>query len=173
VYLGVEFAPLTSDASLEVGLRIPSGGEDAAFVGLFTDLIDRPDAFFEKSFALVTLARYRHTGAGGFGIEVHGSPRWIIPREGGDTEVFIGYGVRAGYDGDAVSLLAGPSGVLIVTGGGNLGDRTFHQVGLAAQLKLGVVRPGAELRVPLDSQYQDLLDAVLGVSLTIVPGARR
>ena len=48
-----------------------------------------------------------------------------------------------------------------------VGERTFQQLGLGAQVTLGSVQPGITFRVPLDKDLSDTLDFVVGLTLSV------
>ena len=67
----------------------------------------------------------------------------------------------------AVELAAGLSGVMILTEDDlDLGDRTIHQLHAGASLDLGALRPGIQVRRPLDEDLEDVIDYTVGAYLS-------
>lgn len=46
-------------------------------------------------------------------------------------------------------------------------ERSIHQLGFNASAQFGKLRPGLHLRLPLDDDLQESLDAVLGLNLIL------
>lgn len=65
----------------------------------------------------------------------------------------------------------GITGVAILTEDGSFGERTYHQAGVTLNLLLGEVRPGINVRVPLDDEL-DFIDFTVGLHLTVLTGGR-
>jgi hypothetical protein len=55
--------------------------------------------------------------------------------------------------------------LLATEGDLDFGERTFHQLGMFANLLLGRFQPGAQLRIPLDEDLSDLINPSVSLSL--------
>ncbi len=169
LYLGVVVGPTDQGVSGQLGVRLPStpsDNESAQGVGVFTD-IDRWEAFAVDVVPLTFFANYAWRGPTGALVRLRGGPSVWIPTGGGDTELLVDYAAQAGYEGERFRVLAGFSGSLIVTEDGDVSERTFNELGAAANLRLGQVRPGIHLRFPLDEDLNDFLDFVVGIHLGV------
>jgi hypothetical protein len=123
----------------------------AVFVGQTADLVDRWEAFQPDILSIHGAVNYRSRTTPGLGLRLRLAPvLWI------DT-------------GDALSKVsagAGFSGRLLATEGDlDFGERTFHQLGMFANLLLGRFQPGAQLRIPLDEDLSDLINPSVSLSL--------
>lgn len=169
-YLGLEVRSSDSRVFGEFGLRLPiAPRNEATFVGFLTEL-DRWEGFLRDRLPVSAVFNYRYRAPAGFVTRLRLGPSvWIDAGDDADeSELLVVYSGQAGYEGRTVSLLAGLSGRMIVTESDiNVGERTLHQLGLALTLGGGRVRPGAQLRIPLDQDLTDVLDAVFGLSLTV------
>jgi hypothetical protein len=169
-YAGLEVRSPANRVFGELGLRLPAAPDNqASAVGAFTDL-DRMDAFIEDIVPVTALLNYRYRGPTGLVARVRAGPSvWIDVGDGrSESELFLGYSGQLGYEGPMVSVSGGFSGLMIVTEEDlDVGERTLHQIGLALTGGGGRIRPGAQIRLPLDEDLNDLLDVVFGVSLTV------
>jgi hypothetical protein len=170
-YLGLEIRSSTGRVFGELGVRAPLASEDkdaARFTGMFTDL-DRWDAFAVHFVPLKALVNYRSVAATGLVARVGGGPAfWISTQSGTDSEVMLHYNGQLGYESRQASMIAGVSGVAILSESDvDLGERTLHQLGAAASFGAGRLRPGVQLRVPLDNDLTGILDFVVGLHLTV------
>jgi hypothetical protein len=87
-----------------------------------------------------------------------------------ESEFFFGYGGTVRYEGDEVRMGGGLTGRWNVTSeGGDFGGNSVHQLDLEADFLRGSVRPGVQLKLPLDNDLTRVVDTVWGLSLTILP----
>lgn len=85
-----------------------------------------------------------------------------------DFNLLLDYAGRFGYQGQKVTILAGITGRLLVTEEGlDLGERSFHQLGISASMNMGRVRPGAHPRFPIDDDLNEVIDFVFGLNLAV------
>ncbi|MCK6618946.1 MAG: hypothetical protein HUU32_13015 [Calditrichaceae bacterium] len=171
-YLGLEFGAKNSGVSGEIGVRAPLTSNEkisAVLTGFFTDF-DRLEAFVPDILSLAGMVNYKYKSAGGAFARLRGGPVFWIPTgdSEADNELWLAYGFQAGYESQQVGFSIGFTGRLLATEEDlELGERTFHQLGLAADFGLGNVRPGVHLRLPLDEDLSDVIDMVFGVNLAI------
>ncbi|HSJ13465.1 MAG TPA: hypothetical protein VK939_03565 [Longimicrobiales bacterium] len=154
--------------TVELGFaaRAPLAADDE-LAWLYAALTDpyRMEAFTPDIASLQATARMqRPAGAATmWGIDL-GSVLFV-PTDGGEVELALDYGGAIGYPGQLVRATLRLNGRAFVTGGGDLGAMTEHQAGLFADFGSGRLRPGIQLRVPLDEGTRDALKATFGVSL--------
>ena len=166
-YLGVEVLLRGTPLFLEVGARPPivSSG-NAAVIGLLSDL-DRWEAFVDDLVPVGALANYEFRNASGSYARLRAGPVAWIGVGDRDTEVIGRFGVYAGIDRGTFDVGVGLSGFGVLTEGGSLGERTRWQATISGATAAGPVRPGVDVRFPVDRDLQNLLDAVIGVRLSI------
>ncbi|MFQ5772250.1 MAG: hypothetical protein ACE5HX_17070 [bacterium] len=169
-YVGFELHKQGSPGFAEIGVRIPLTPDEnwASDVGIFSDF-DRFEAFRTNILALTSMANYRNKSASNVVLRLRGGPSLLIyTGEGGDTDFWLAYSGQVGYEGEQVSVIGGLTGRFYISeGGGDLGNRTFHQLGVAASLGLGTVRPGIHFRIPIDDYLNNFIDFVFGFNLGI------
>ncbi|UCG51420.1 MAG: hypothetical protein JSW58_14730, partial [Candidatus Latescibacterota bacterium] len=171
-YVGVELWS-REDVFFELGGRLPVAPDDdeeggaAAMVGLFTDFVDRLEAFASDAVPIVAAFNYLYKGQSGLGFRLRGGTSFqIATGEREETEWFVLYGTQIGYWGPVVNFSGGLSGRLWVTeDAGSFGEQTWHQVVLALGFAPGVVQPSVNIRFPLDEDLSDILDWVVGINL--------
>ena len=171
-YFGIELHGNNSPLYGEIGVRLPLAPDtdenEAAIVGLFTELVDRAEAFISDAIPISGAINYRHKNPTGFVLRLRGgSALWIETGEGDETELFLLYSVQAGYESSKFNFIGGFTGRWWLNEDGDFGERTFHQLGLAANVAFGVARPGISFRVPLDEDMTDILDIVYGLTLSL------
>ncbi len=175
-YLGIEAASQTSPFTADLGIRLPlhksseSNGM-AASVGLLSD-VDRMEAFATDLLSVGGHVGVRRHDASGLYLHARGGPiLWFNTADdyaGNDTELFLDYVAQAGYDLGRYAIIGGLSGRTHVTDdGGNWSDNSTHHLGVGGSVAVGSVRPGIQLRVPLDSELDDVLRYVIGLNVTV------
>lgn len=102
-YFGIELHGNNSPLYGEIGVRLPLAPDtdenEAAIVGLFTELVDRAEAFISDAIPISGAINYRHKNPTGFVLRLRGgSALWIETGEGDETELFLLYSVQAGYE---------------------------------------------------------------------------
>jgi hypothetical protein len=82
--------------------------------------------------------------------------------------MILTYGAQGWYTGARVRVGVGATGRLNVTQEqAAFGERTLHNVGATVQGLFASVRPGLLIRVPADAELSDVLDAVIGITVTV------
>lgn len=175
-YIGLHSRGEKSRFQFELGARIPVVGEEefpADWAGLFADF-DRCEAFLQKAVTVQGAVNLRAESQDGFLSRVRFGPYlWIWtdrPRffygTGGDTELLLHYSAQLGYRERRLALLAGVSGVSILTEDQLLyDDNSVHQLGFQAAFTVDNITPGFHLRIPLDDELDDVYRLVWGFSL--------
>jgi hypothetical protein len=173
-YLGMEYAPRPTGPRVELGLRAPLASDDdilPVIVGFYSD-VERQEAFIPDLVTVRLGVHYRHAATPDSRIawDLRLVPSvWIPTESDAENEGFLGYGGMVRYEGDDVRFGGGLTGRWNMTSdGGDFGEASFHQLDLAADFLRGPVRPGLQLKLPLDDSL-DLVDTVFGLSVTILP----
>ena len=167
-WIGLEIGSPGSDLQVALGGRIAlvDSVDAATSIGFLADPIDRPEAFLARTASVTGRVLWRGFDAAGRGVLLHGGVSGWIPTDGGETELQASYGARLALAGPVVSAVAGVTGRANLSAEDrSLAERTLHQLGVAVALELGPLRPGAEIRLPLDENFREDTDWVLGVFL--------
>lgn len=169
-YVGVEYGAASSPVWWEAGIRPPIASEDnfsAALIGLQTDF-NRAEAFLPDLLSIVTRFNYRDRMEGGGVFHVRPGLAYLIP-DGGTADLLFDYMVMGGYEFADFVAGAELSGRLVVTtsdGGGDPFDRSVNQLTLLGHKRTGSIRPGLELRIPLNNLATDyIVTARVGFAL--------
>lgn len=171
-YLGVEIQAPGSSVFAELGVRPPittSGDAFAAFVGAFADF-DRLEAFQSDRAFLSAVVNYRPNKASAIHPRLRAGPVFQMTTRGRGEflEVWLVYSAQAWTDAGPLSLGAGLTGRALLTAEAFTFKRnTQHQVGVAARVTRGDLRPGVHARVPLDENLRDFLDFIVGFNLAM------
>jgi hypothetical protein len=179
-YIGIEVAPHASGARFEAGFRPSVMTEDfgvAAATGAFTD-IEREEAFVPNLWVIRVAVHAHHAASATSPIswDIRFAPAaWITSSNrygsGDDNEFIFGYGGWLRYEARDARAGAGFGGWWDATnGGGDFGSTSVHQLDFAADFLHGTVRPGVQLKVPLDHDLADTVDPAFGLSVMILPG---
>lgn len=137
---------------------------------MFAD-VDRFEAFTPEILTATAKINYRKKNVSNLFVRLRGGPALFLGTEefGEDADVFLDYSAQMGYEGFLLYLIGGISGRFSATSDdGAIGDRSIYQLGAAANLVLGNVRPGILFRLPLDEDLRDDLDLVLGLQMSVL-----
>lgn len=170
-YLGVEWRPEGSILSVDAGGRPPLAEYRSwRYAAMMAD-VNRMDAFHDVlSLAARLNLRWPVPGS-----------HWVLAAEGGpglwwdpdgageDTDVMVGWGAQVWYESRLLNVGTGITGLVHQSGEGELSERSWHQLGIAANLRVGSVRPGLVIRLPVGANMRDVLDYAIGLQLN-VPG---
>lgn len=172
-YLGVEIDLPGGAFHVELGGRVSivDSVDSATSIGFLADPVDRPEAFLPGVASGTLRVHGRWIDARGLGGLLHGGVTGWLPVDGGESELHATYGARLVRLGPDWTAMAGVTGRANLSAEGrDLEERTLHQFGAAVSLALGPLRPGAELRVPLDENLREAMDWVLGLTLQLETG---
>jgi hypothetical protein len=171
-YLGLRFGEDGSKLSGQFGVRLPvtpSHSNPALGVGLFSDFISRPGAFWPDNVPVTGTVAYQVRNEQGLVLQVTGgADAWIATESGyGDrVEAWGLYGARAGYDNQVWAFSGGLAGRAILTeSGGSFADRTVHELGLDIGYLDTQVQPNLFVRFPLDKGLRENLNLVVGFGI--------
>lgn len=168
VYLGVEIHNQSATVVTEIGMRLPSA-DDTAFLGAFTDFVDRADAFATDVFPFIWAVTVQKKGNTGALVRFRpGLTTWIAKGDREDAEIFVTYSLQGGYEAEEFGILAGIGGRWLTTSdNATFGESSYHQLGVAIDFGAGRARPGLTVRVPLDEDLRDVLDIAYGLTVSI------
>jgi len=175
-YFGFEFGLSDSPTFFELGFRLPLAPDDmeyASSVGILSDF-ERLEAFAPDLLLFTGGVNYQQRNASNIVFRLRSGPSlWVFSsnedEDDPEDEIWLDYSVQVGYENDSFSVLGGLTGSYWVTQGNDDEiDRTVHQLGVAASLIHGKLRPGVHFRLPLNSGDDAILaglDFVFGLSL--------
>ena len=168
-YLGLEFfREPSSSVYVELGIRAPvvSSSNFATFIGFFAD-VDRFEAFRPDVLPLLAVINLRQKFPTDFFIRLRAGTSIELDtgNDNDESELYIIFAGLGGYEHERLRLEVGLTGRLIVTEDGNIGERTFLQMGANASYAFGVFRPGIHFRLPLDDDLKEVIDYVVGFNL--------
>lgn len=174
-YVGLEWAT-SPELTTEVGVRIPVGELDdlddlpAILVGTAGEL-GRMEAFVPRTLGVYATADYRRPLNEAFSLRLRGGPAFIGGDSGSD-DLLLGYSGQLWYGRDRARVGAGLAGRANVTTDDEDVDRTLHQIGLSGDYRIGHVRPGLQIRIPLDETVRDASTYTVGITLAWAPARR-
>jgi hypothetical protein len=174
-YIGYEYRPHTNGLLLEAGLRLPLASEEKFLpfiVGIYSDA-DRQEAFIPNLVPLRLGLHYHHGAApeSPLSWDLRVVPAaWIQTENDAETDFVIGYGGTLRYEADVARIGGGLTGRWIATAdNADFGEASIHQLELQADFLRGSVRPGLQLKLPLDDDLSNALDKSWGFTLTVLP----
>ena len=174
-YFGLELHLRRSPLFLELGVRAPltadmeSENGDATWHGVLTDFVDRAEAFAPDTIPVSGFLNCILSSHTGFSLRLRGGPVfWIASGDREESETFILYSVQAFYESGIIRIGGGFSGRYAASmDEGTFGERSMHQLTFGLDVILGIFRPGAYIRIPLDDEYKEMINSVIGISLGI------
>ncbi len=173
-YLGLEIGGENSLFFAEIGARAPMTRINnlGTSIAVLAEFAERLEAFVPDYLPLIALANFQYRHHNGLSLRLRCGPSfWInTERQENDdaTEWFLLYSAQAGYETETVSVQGGANGRWFLSvGEGSFGERTVHELGLAASLGLGRAWPGVQFRLPLDADLKEILDFSFGFHIGI------
>jgi hypothetical protein len=174
-YFGLEFHLRRTPLFLEFGVRAPLAADideengEATLNGIFTDFVDRSEAFATDFIPITGFVNYILSSRTGFSLRLRGGPSfWIASGDNEESETFILYSAQVFYETELLRFGGGFSGRYSASmEGGDFSDRSMHQLTFGLDIILGTFRPGLYIRIPLDDEYKELISSVFGISLGI------
>lgn len=178
LYAGVEVYWQNSPIFLDIGMRIPNAPNPdenkgtAAVVGMFSDYVDRQEAFISQTLPITGMLNYRSGDTSGLNFRLRGGPSlWIsgLP-ELNQEELFFLYSLQTSYESKIASIGMVFSGRTSITEKDYYFDEqnSIYQLGFNASVGIKFLRPGLQFRLPLDKKSKEVLDSVIDFNLTIL-----
>jgi hypothetical protein len=167
-YLGVEWTQSERFGG-ELGLRMPLNDvEDidqlaATLVGMAGEL-ERLEAFMPETLGLYAAGSYRQPLAQALSLRLRANTAFL-GGDGGPDDLLVGYTGQLWYQQGRLNVGSGLTGRANVTTDDDEADRASHQWIVAGDYRVGQLRPGLQLRVPLDSDVREVTDFTVGVTL--------
>ena len=173
LYVGFGRQAREGASGFDVGVRLPTASEDgdfAAFYAHLTTVVDRIGAYPPETLSLIG-------GVGGSYVAAEhtelrgrlGLTYLHYTGEGdADGEAYARLTAQSITTYEAVRLGAGLETLFFLTGdSGNAGERSLLGLVLNGGYDFGMVATGLQVHVPLDDDYQDFADFVLGLSVEV------
>lgn len=172
-YLGLEYAA-SDRVRVEAGARLPlTTADDFSFgdvVGFLADPL-RGEAFMQDVVPLSAAVTFSHSLTSGMKLQARSGVTSMIWRgddELGETMTALDYGLLGQYPMGLARFGGGLTGRWDVSAEEDgFSENSLHQLGLSADYQFGRLRPGLNLRIPLDEEYRDLVTASMGVYLQV------
>lgn len=173
-YLGIEVGKPDANGYATLGIRVPvvPDNKSSAFItGLVSDF-NRMEAYTPDIWTLAGRIHYQIKSSSGFVSKYRFGPTiWFNSDDfsGDNGELWLDYSTMLGYETKKFSVMGGLTGRLIVSEDElDFSERTFHQFGVAASIRLANFQPGLYLKVPLDDDlFLDAVDFVLGFNVGV------
>lgn len=172
-YFGLEVYARNTSFFAEFGVRIPLSSKDeednALSLGALTDFTERLEAFATDIVPVHFALNYRYENTSGFFVRLRSGPNlWFAKGDRDDEELLMKYTAQLGYASSQFRIIGGISGLWLLSEDNlNFGERTWHQLGFETNLRLGMLQPAFYLRIPLDEDLRNLIDAVFGLGLNV------
>jgi hypothetical protein len=171
-FVGVDWQ--TSERfSAELGLRLPTLAEpeDAEDLGVLAPMvvglaaeIERMEAFTPEVLGIYAAGSYRAPLTSSLTASVRANTA-LLTGEGAAEDVLLGYTGQLWYTAGRADLGAGVTGRWNITEDGLGQERATHQAILGGGYTVGRVRPGLQIRLPLDGAMKNLTGFTAGFSL--------
>lgn len=153
--------PVVSVSTLEKGFA-----QEVGVIGDFADL----EAYAEDVLTIQGTAGYRYRTPEHLALRLAVRPTFMAPTgsNNADSELLLDYGVQVGYETSGYTAGMVFNGRAIVTEPGlSFGERTVHELLLGGSVIAGQWRPGVILRVPMDSELDNVLQPSIGIKLEV------
>ena len=173
-YLGIEFIDVKRRWFAEVGLRLPVVSEESNMgkqYGIMADL-DRMEAFADDLLP-IRLRLGNRLREGSMTLHTYVGPSlWFFTGSAGDndTEIWLDYGSKVWVTSEIARLGGGFLGRYWLSDDeGDFSERSLHMFEFTADVGRGRVRPGLQMRIPLDDDWESIgLKYVWGLNLTVL-----
>ncbi|MEN8145338.1 MAG: hypothetical protein ABFS14_10350 [Gemmatimonadota bacterium] len=170
IYVGYEQRLGDAPLFFEFGARAPLVDEDqflACLVGITSDL-NRQESFGSDMVPVNALVSYRARFDDGVLLFLRGGPNvWIPIDDRNDAEVIGLAEAQLGYAIDRFGILAGVASRTLLSEDLGFDDRTNFQFGAGVWYEFGQLVPALQVRVPIDEEMRDVLDTVIGFSISV------
>lgn len=174
-YLGVEYLTRGS-LVVETGVRLPlTTADEESFADVVAFLADfqRGEAFLEDVVPVSGAVTYEHGFSNGMSLRGRTGVVGLFytgEAEDVDNEALIDYGLLATYPAGHARFGLGLYGRWWATElfeDGGFSDNSVHHASLSADYQIGRVRPGVSVRMPLDSDYDDVVKTTVGLYVQV------
>lgn len=166
-----------NSTTLTAGVFVPIISSEKAFsvfaMGYFSDLCSFEKYLYNTTSFYAMLAHNGITKDGFmYGLELGAT--YSIASDNDyfyemESELYINYGVKAGYRANVIDIQAELMGKMLLTESDlDLGERTLHMVAFGVQWNKGAIRPGVFYALHLKEYLRDEVSGVLGVKIDFV-----
>jgi hypothetical protein len=159
--------------NLSIGAFLPTASEDkpsAAVIGITTNYLQLTKFLPNVLTITGNMAYHRiHSNGWMFGLEL--GPEIWIPTKGeeGEEEVYIHYGLSAGYRINAFDIKVEWAGIGIITEDvEDFGDRFINMLAFGVVWNRSAFRPGIFYKIYLKKDLRELVRGVIGIRLNVV-----
>ncbi len=176
IYLGLRHR-LKSTAekglSLSLGVFLPTMPEDkwsVFLMGVYSNYYEF-QKYMPNVLTVYGNVAYHHIKSEGLMLGMEIGPKLAIPTKDseGDTELFLHYGLSAGFRTGGVAFKAELAGIGIITEeADNFGDRFVHMLAFGVQWVRGSIRPGIFYKIYLKEELRDIVSGVIGIKLDVI-----
>jgi len=170
IFVGVQTNPGTIEDSksfVTFGIFLSTADERTAYSGLYTNYYDLQKFTPDALGLYFNYAHHKIINVFNYGFEV--GPNILIPTgEFSETELFIHFGVDAGYQINKLLISTEFIGVAIISQQADtFGDRFVNMFNLGAQWKEDVITPKVFYKIYLREEMRDMIDGVLGLGVSV------
>ncbi len=170
VFVGVQLNPesVESKSVMTLGVFLPTADELAAPNGLLAHYYEI-NKFMPNTMGLYYNYAYHHLQSQGFNYAMELGPNVMIPtkQNNGSTELFLHYGLNAGYRINKLFLNMEFVGVAIVTQDvDNFGDRLLNAMNFGAQWKEENIALKVFYKYYLKESLRDVVKGVMGIAVS-------
>jgi hypothetical protein len=174
IFFGVNNRGDSSKVWIEAGFRLPAatlfeeGKGAATAVGLFSDYINRMEAFAPEYASLIAVLHRHQVNQKKFSFHFNGGISILLPTrdETISPEWYLLYGFQLVKEDERGALYAGIDGRIIMSREPDyFRDQTTHQLSLRAVIHRGAVSPGLYFNRPLDNNLTEVVNWTAGISV--------
>jgi len=172
IFIGLQTQPAEMTQSFSIltfGLFLPTVDEKVALWGVFSNYYESSKYYPNSLGVYFNYARHKIFDNGiNLGLEL--GPDFRIPtkEKSGDTELFLHYGLKAGYSIEQFNMSAEFVGTAIITEDyDNFSDRLMNAISFGAAWKEKLVTPQLFYSVYLKDSMSDIVGGVLGLKVTV------
>lgn len=172
IFVGLQSIPdmsLTSGSVISFGIFLPTAEKNAAFNGLFMDYYNLQKYYPEHLGLYFNYAHFKYSWQG-FYYKMEVGPNLVIPTEnnGTETELFLHYGITAGFKIESISIFTKLHGMGIVTEEvDNFDDRLMNMINFGFEWEEGEITAKAFYKIYMKESMRDIIDGVLGFGLSM------
>jgi hypothetical protein len=171
-YLGVELAA-SELLTLGLGLRAPlNTADEQSFADVFAFMADplRVETFLEDVVPVSATATFSHALAAPLSVRAHAGVMTLFwtDDESNSSDTALDYGALASYNAGLARFGAGIAGRWYATeDDGSFAETSLHHVTMSSDVRVGTIRPGISLRLPLDKPYREVVSSTVGLYLQV------
>ncbi|MGH1366857.1 MAG: hypothetical protein ACRBF0_25080 [Calditrichia bacterium] len=182
-YVGLQLGGIRQPTLVEFGARIPiiDEVEVGHAIGLFSDIIDRFEAFAPNAFPLRVMinTRLKNRRNGGF-LHIGSGATAFIDLAGEDeqsvgegTQFHLINGVTAGIENKRTKVgISYNSRWFITQDKNDPSNQFFHLVGAQLQLNYPTISPFIGIRKPLNEDYSDFVNTIFSLGFRLTQSRR-